>query len=158
MNPTDPFESQHAALVQVHGAITAALEKLMNAASSADWLREHATQCGRFVLLHHQLEDTVLFPTLRELGAPGTVETFLVDRDREHRAIHTLAARLAETSNPSLAIGLGGELLEALRPHTHEEEQGLAPANLRRILTLDGLGLLRARLEASAPRQKTKTT
>lgn len=144
----DLYEAQHAGLVAVHGSISQALERLVTAAPNEPWLLEHATGTGQFVLFHHHAEDSVLFPSLRELSRPGTFEAFLTERDREHRALHVIAERLAAATTGDDAIALGRALVAELKPHLAEEEAGLSANGLRRMLDERALGILTARLDA----------
>lgn len=151
MTSPDLYDTQHEGLVHVHRLISGALGEVADGAP-IEALVARARGAGQFVLAHHHVEDTVLFPGLRELGSGAAA--FLDERDREHRVIQRLAERLvtgAAAPHPlgTELIALGTELNRALSAHVELEEAGLSARNLRRIITLPRLTELVARLEAA---------
>ncbi|MBL8915975.1 MAG: hemerythrin domain-containing protein [Archangium sp.] len=151
MKTPDLYDAQAEGLTQVHRMITAALDEVAAQSRLAAAVTQ-ATGAARFVLAHHHVEDTVLFPGLRELGNGATA--FLDARDREHRVIHSLAERLLEHAaapGPRVTelVSLSGELRRSLAAHVAEEEAGLSAENLRQLITVPNFTQLVARLEAA---------
>ena len=145
----DLYVAQHQGLVQVHEALVAALRAVVAAPTAAQ-----ALAAGNFLLGHHHAESAVLFPGLRRHGRLRSDDVAFLDaRDREHVQLHELAERLlGEAGAPhprasELAI-LAGAVLDGFVPHVVEEEAGLAPERLRRLIDPAGLAQIGSELEA----------
>jgi hypothetical protein len=143
----DPYVAHHQGLVAVHGGLLSALAQVADAplTSAPDLVVTGALAAGQFLLGHHAAEDTVLFPGLRRSGRLRSSDAAFLDAcDGEHRAIHGLCDRLiaqAQRSHPGIAelIHLAGEVRQALAAHVAREETGLAPGNLRLMVTREQL-------------------
>lgn len=150
----DPYILQHDGLVQVHRALAAALAEAADRTAPVDALVPRALAAGRFVLGHHHAESAVLFPGLRRASRLATDDVAFLDAcDRDHRAIHRLAERLLAAAGAPQPGGievatLAGALADLLAPHVAEEEAGLAPERLRRLVTPAELASIAAELEA----------
>jgi hypothetical protein len=153
MNTPDLYELQFEGLCRVHGMLAAELDAVARAPdASLEALVKQASGAGHFLLGHHHMEDTILFPGLRRLGV-GASE-FLDERDREHHAIHALAERfLAQTAAPHPTAGelstLARELAHLLSEHVQREEAGLAPQHLRRVISLPRFAEIVAQIDAA---------
>lgn len=89
----------------------------------------------RFINLHHQLEDTALFPTIR--SQDPSLGTALDRLQADHRAVHAITDRIAAIADrvPGDASGVSrfelvaalGELEEHLLGHLTFEEESLGP-------------------------------
>lgn len=146
MTTPDLFVQQHSGIVDIHRQLQAALSGVTAAAAGPlEALVAQARGAGGFLLAHHRVEDTILFPGLRRAGRLRSADVAFLDaRDREHQALHALVERLlAEASSPHpRAPSLAGAATEALAlfvPHIEQEEAGLAPDRLRAMITLAGL-------------------
>lgn len=133
--------------------IAAALDAVLHASPTA--IIDHARDAARFVLGHHHVESTILFPGLRRRGHDRTADLAFLDRcDREHVAIHALAERLLDhAGRPHPRAGelviVTGDLAHAMAAHVAEEEAGLAPDRLRVMIDAAGLAEIGAKLEAA---------
>jgi len=152
MTTPDPFVLQHAGLVEVHGMLKTGLASLV--AAPADLAAREALPLAGFLLAHHHVEETILFPGLRRLGRGRSADVaFLARCDREHAALHALCRRLAavaEAPRPDVAELriVARETLDAFTEHVAGEEVGLAPENLRAMIDEAGLLSIGRELEA----------
>jgi hypothetical protein len=142
----DLYEQHHTHLVRVHAALRDALRAIVGA--------ETAIAAGQFLLGHHHAESAVLFPGLRRHGRLASDDiAFLDARDREHAELHGLCERLLDEAGrgaprvAELRVVADAILLRFL-PHIAEEEEGLAPERLRRLIQPAGLAELGRELEA----------
>jgi hemerythrin-like domain-containing protein len=89
-----------------------------------EWQSYHATLHG-----HHEMEDTRLFPHLRQMSE--TLARVIDELSAEHRRIDPLLARgdeaFAHLPNVEAATALVGELTELLEPHLAKEEAEVIP-------------------------------
>src|SRR5689334_16283997 len=140
----DPFEAQHAGLVEIHQALIGSLQTVLAAGEcgNVDVLVPQARAAGGFLLGHHHAEDTILFAGLRRLGRLRSSDAaFLEACDRAHHDLHALCERLlAETGaphpRPSELVALTKAVLGAFTAHVADEEAGLAPQHLRTMISL----------------------
>lgn len=153
---TDLYIAQYEGLVMVHRALADAFTPLVaGAAAPLDTLIPAARAAAGFLLGHHHMESTILFPHLRRHGRLRSTEvSFLDARDREHHDIHALCEALVATCDAlhphSATIAKqSGDLMALLGPHTREEEQGLEPERLRLLIDDRGLAELQAELDAA---------
>ena len=143
----DLYEQHHTHLVRVHAALGDALRAVVDAAT--------AVAAGQFLLGHHHAESAVLFPGLRRHGRLASDDlAFLDARDREHTELHHLCERLLGEAGRGAPRGaelrtIASEILLRFLPHIAEEEEGLAPARLRRLIDPAGLAELGRELEAA---------
>lgn len=135
MGSVDPYEEYQQGLIQVHRALSEGLQALVTAP-----LRERAHGIGGFLLGHHHVESSILFPGLRRHGhLRSTDVAFLDAREKEHRDLHSLAERLPTQTDEKEIAKIASEILLQLTPHVAEEERGLAPENLRLMISEAGL-------------------
>lgn len=152
MNTPDLYDLQFEGLVRVHGMLATELGHVANgSALPLEDLVKQTLGAAHFLLGHHHMEDTILFPGLRNLGT-GAGE-FLDERDREHHVIHSLAERLLDRAKaphpkPNELTTVAAELLQTLTQHVQLEERGLAPESLRRIITLPRFSEVVAKIDA----------
>jgi hypothetical protein len=149
----DAFVLSHQGLVEVHRAIVSSLDAVMGA-STLDLVVAHALASARFLLGHHDAESRVLFPGLRRLGQLRSTDVAFLDAcDRDHRMLHELCERLAGAASaphPSSSdvSTIAREIAASFRMHIVEEEAGLAPDQLRTMITLEGLSEIGRELES----------
>jgi hypothetical protein len=149
----DLYAEQQRGLIEVHRSLSDGLRAL---ASTPSLSMERANGVGGFLLGHHHIESTVLFPGLRRHGhLRSTDVAFLDARDKEHRDLHSLCERLvavasssSSSSNPEEVAKIASEILLQFIPHIEEEERGLSPENLRAMISEAGLLELNRELEA----------
>jgi hemerythrin-like domain-containing protein len=99
---------------------------------------------GDFLILHHDSEDQVIFPTLREYGKLRTTDAAHLDRwASEHRDINAAGAALSRVGRALPSTGLAGmtelrrlslELSALLRPHLESEEEIIVAERLREMI------------------------
>lgn len=149
----DLYIAQHDALVQIHRALIDSLNAVRTA-KTLDRVVPAARGAGEFLLGHHAAESTLLFPMLRRLGRLRSTDVaFLEACERAHHELHHLCERLlasAAASHPNerTIVALVDELLPAFESHVADEERGLAPDNLRMMLTEASIAELSRELEA----------
>ncbi|MFT3708234.1 MAG: hemerythrin domain-containing protein [Archangium sp.] len=161
MNTPDLYDLQFEGLVRVHRILASELTAIADAPTDAklEELVKQTNGAGHFVLGHHFMEDTILFPGLRNLGS-GAGE-FLDERDREHHVIHSLTERLiehAKAPHPKAneLSSVARELLHTLGEHVKREEAGLSAENLRKIITLPRFTEIVARIDAERAAAQVK--
>jgi hypothetical protein len=152
---TDLYTAQHEGLVTIHRAIFDAFAPVIaGTTSSLETLIPQARDAAGFLLGHHEMESTTLFPGLRKHGRLRSTDVAFLDaRDRDHEALHHLCEALIATTSalhPHAATlaAQARDLVAILEPHTREEELGLAPARLREMIDERGLIELGRDLEA----------
>ncbi|MFN0090089.1 MAG: hemerythrin domain-containing protein [Acidimicrobiales bacterium] len=92
--------------------------------------RALAARIGDELVLHSMLEETVLYPTVREQLADGPS---LADRaEAEHASIKALVAELEGSADAAVPEILA-ELMALVRRHVEEEERVLLPALAERL-------------------------
>jgi hypothetical protein len=142
----DLYEQHHTNLVRVHAALGDALRAIVDAPT--------AIAAGQFLLGHHHAESAVLFPGLRRHGRLASDDVAFLDaRDREHTELHGLCERLLGEAGRGAPRTLelrtiAGAILMRFLPHIAEEEEGLAPERLRRLIQPAGLAELGREMEA----------
>jgi hypothetical protein len=137
----DLYEQHHTNLVRVHAALGDALRAVVDAPT--------AIAAGQFLLGHHHAESAVLFPGLRRHGRLASDDVAFLDaRDHEHTELHALCERLLGESRATELRTIAGEILLRFVPHIAEEEEGLAPERLRRLIDPAGLAELGRELDA----------
>lgn len=153
---TDLYIAQYEGLVMVHRALADAFTPLAAGATTAlETLIPAARGAAGFLLGHHHMESTILFPHLRRHGRLRSTDVgFLDARDREHHDIHALCEALNTTCgalhpHSATIAKQAGDLMSLLVPHTREEEQGLAPERLRLMIDEEGLAELQRELEVA---------
>lgn len=152
---SDLYTQHHEGLVGVHRAILDAFSPIVSGAKTPlDVLVPQARGAASFLLAHHEMESTGLFPGLRKYGRLRTSDAaFLEARDREHHELHAVCDRLmaaatAPHPDASVIAGLARETLALLEPHTRQEEAGLAAENLRQMIDAASFAELGRELEA----------
>jgi hypothetical protein len=148
------YTTLHEGLVLVHHALTEQLGGIAaSAAVPAETLIPQVRETCGFLLGHHEMEDSTLFPGLRRVGRLRSTDVaFLAARDEDHRVIHRLTDELLATTgalhpHSATLAAQARRLREVLSAHTREEEQGLAPARMREMITADELAELLRELE-----------
>jgi len=112
----------------------------MNVAAFGDFVGLY----GRFLVVHHESEDRIIFPTLRRHGRLRSTDAAHLDRwSREHHEVNALGEALVRTSG-GIRDGERGPLgeirrlsqdLEALlAPHLAAEEEVLTPGHLAEMV------------------------
>lgn len=146
---TDLYAAQHEGLVNVHRALAGALQGVIDAAHEPiETLISRARGAGGFLLGHHHAEDSVLFPGLRKYGQLRSTDVaFLATRDAEHHALHALCERFNAATDRVQLVGYARELSTMLRAHVSYEEEGLAPARLREMVSVEGFTVLMRELD-----------
>jgi hypothetical protein len=159
----DIYAAQHEGLVGVHRALADAFAPIVDGIRTPlDVLIPQTRGAASFLLAHHEMESTGLFPGLRRHGhLRSTDVAFLDGCDREHHTLHALCEQLIAAtgaSHPSAATiaNLARETMAVLTPHTREEEAGLAPDRLRLMIDEAGLTALGHELEAMRTRMLAK--
>jgi hemerythrin-like domain-containing protein len=152
---SDVYTLQFEGLVTVHRAIDGALQSVVDAATEPLVVLVQRTRgAAGFLLAHHDMESDVLFPALRRYGRLRSTDVSALDaRDREHRDLHELCDRLAgavDRSAPDAAYvaALAAETRDRLRAHVADEEQTLAAARLREMVSIDELAAINRELDA----------
>jgi hypothetical protein len=153
-NP-DIYIAQYEGIVGVHHALEAAFAPLAAGASAPlDVLIPQTRSAASFLLAHHEMESSGLFPGLRRHGNLRSTDlASLAARDLEHIDIHRLADELLATTSAlhphsATIAAQARELVALLAPHTREEELALTPERLREMISIEGLTALGAELEA----------
>jgi hypothetical protein len=147
----DLYDQQFEGLRHVHGLLTEQVSSLSQL-TSLEPLVARAKEAGGFLLGHHHMEDTILFPGLRTKGRGA--ERFLDARDREHHVLHALTERLLGEANAphpraSELQRLGSELHVKLLEHLRQEEVDLSPEHLRHIIGLTAFAEVVAQIDAA---------
>jgi hemerythrin-like domain-containing protein len=152
---SDVYTLQFEGLVTIHRAIDGALQSVVDAAADPIAVLVQRTRAAAgFLMAHHDAESDVLFPALRRYGRLRSTDVSALDaRDREHRDLHELCDRLAGAVDrsapaPAYIAALAAETRDRLRAHVAEEEQNLAAARLREMVSLDELAAINLELEA----------
>jgi hypothetical protein len=160
---TDLFAAQYEGLVGVHRALADSFAPIVaGARTPLGVLVPQARGAASFLLAHHEMESSGLFPGLRRHGhLRSTDVAFLDSCDREHHALHALcdhllAAVAAPHPSASTIASLARDTLAVLTPHTREEETGLAPDRLRLMIDEAGLADLGRELEVMRDRMLAK--
>lgn len=151
---SDPYTLQFEGLVTVHRAIDGALQSVVDAAGEPVAVAvQRARGAAGFLMAHHDAESDILFPALRRYGRLHTTDVSVLEaRDREHRELHALCDRLVLVAGvvaprPADIAALAGETRDVLRAHVAEEEQNLAAARLREMVSLDELAAINRELD-----------
>ncbi len=151
----DLYTVQHEGLVAIHRAILDEFAPVVAGATTPlSTLIPQARGAGGFLLGHHEMESSVLFPGLRRYGRLRSTDVAFLDaRDRDHETLHHLCESLLATTSalhPHAATlaAQARDIIALLEPHTREEEAGLAPARLREMIDERGLAELNRDLEA----------
>ncbi|RYZ04766.1 MAG: hemerythrin domain-containing protein [Myxococcales bacterium] len=100
------------------------LDEAQVEALRAEWQSYRATLHG-----HHQVEDTGMFPRMREVSP--ALAACIDDLAEQHRQIDPLLTRgdsaFAELPSPGPALAVVRELRALLEPHLAQEEQHIVP-------------------------------
>ena len=160
---TDLYAAHHDGLVTVHRALADAFAPLVSGARTPlDILIPQTRGAVGFLLAHHEVESTGLFPGLRRHGHLRSADlAFLAGCDRDHDTLHRLCEQLlAATSAPHPAAatiaGLARDTLAVLAPHTRDEEDGLAPDRMRLMIDVPALTELGHELDALRARVQSR--
>lgn len=152
---TDLYTVQHEGLVAVHRAIVAEFAPVIaGAATPLSTLIPLARGAAGFVLGHHDMESSVLFPGLRRFGRLRSTDVAFLDaRDRDHQELHHLCESLLATTSAlhphsATLAAQAKDLISIFEPHIREEELGLAPARLREMIDEAGLTEIHRELDA----------
>lgn len=152
---TDLYVAQHEGMIGVHRALADAFAPIVGGARTPlETLIPQTRGAASFLLAHHEMESRGLFPGLRTHGHLRSTDVACLDaRDAEHHDIHRLTEELLATTNAlhphsATIASQARSLMALLEPHTREEENALAPARLREMISEEGLAILGAELEA----------
>jgi hemerythrin-like domain-containing protein len=131
------LEAEHRVIERVLGALERETKK---AAGGAPVDKEFFTQAITFVRefadgLHHQKEESVLFPTLTEAGLPrdgGPVGVMLYEHDEGRKLIRQMsqsleAAAAGDAQARQTLLRSAGNYVALLRGHIIKEDQVLFP-------------------------------
>jgi hemerythrin-like domain-containing protein len=146
---TDLYTAQHEGLVTVHRKLAGAFQAVIDAAHEPmETLIQRARGAGGFLLGHHHAEDSVLFPGLRKYGQLRSTDVaFLATRDAEHHALHALCERFTALTDRVEIVICARELSMMLNAHVAFEEEGLTPARLREMVSVEGFTALTRELD-----------
>lgn len=146
---SDIYTAHHEGLVQVHRALAASFQAVIDAAHAPLLeLVPLARRAGGFLLGHHEAEDAVLFPGLRKYGRLRSTDVaFLATRDAEHHALHALCEHFNAATKAPQIVGYARELASMLAAHVALEEEGLSPARTREMIDEAGYQALSRELE-----------
>jgi hemerythrin superfamily protein len=105
---------------------------------------EYVGLYGKFLIVHHESEDQVVFPTLRRHGRLRTTDAAHLDGwSVEHRQVNALAEALVQAGAQVRSRGRSAlpevgrasrELGLLLRPHLTAEEELISPSHLEEMV------------------------
>lgn len=134
-------------MIAIHDALRRDLQSIAKAAALTgdDPARLHATHFGwelfkKFLTFHHQTEDAVLWPRLRELVAGNSEDLELIEAmEQEHGRIDPLIeavdAELADQEHGHARLGdVADALVAELSGHLNHEERDALPL-ISRVLS-----------------------
>lgn len=152
---TDIYVAHHEGLVGVHRALLDAFSPLVGAEDQpVERLLQPARAAVAFLVAHHEMESSALFPGLRKYGRLRTTDVAFLDaRDSDHVALHRRCEEMLATigalhPHAATLVAQARDIVAMLAPHTREEEEGLSPARLREMIDVDGFTALGRELEA----------
>lgn len=140
-----PYQAAAAQLAAVHrelrGSVASILHHAHGGEAAVASLAEYTTLSSRFLLAHHHVEDTNLFPALRAEGRLRSSDlSVLAGLEKDHRQVHALCERLIEQCR-SAAPERGdlhrqvSELQHLLLPHLTAEETALSAERLPHLVS-----------------------
>lgn len=151
---SDLYTQLHEGIVGVHRAIRDAFSPVAaGSKTSLDVLVPQARGAASFLLAHHEMENTCLFPGLRKYGRLRSSDAAFLDTcDREHHELHTICERLisaitAPHPDASVIASLASETVVLLDAHTRHEETGLTAENLQQMIDETSFATLCRELE-----------
>jgi hypothetical protein len=105
---------------------------------------------GRFLLVHHESEDRIVFPALRRHGRLKSTDAAHLDRwTSEHRDVNAAGEALARAGEQVASRGraaldhvrsMSAELGALLEPHLGSEEELFTPQRLAEIIPPEAVG------------------
>jgi hypothetical protein len=146
---TDPFEDWVTRFRLSHEALRRNLrhfialidgEASMDVAAFGDFVGLY----GKFLVVHHESEDRIIFPTLRRHGRLRSTDAAHLDKwSSDHREVNVLGEALVRTGG-GIRDGRGSALIEIRRlsqdldvllaPHLAAEEEVLTPGHLAEMV------------------------
>jgi hemerythrin-like domain-containing protein len=151
----DPLQDYVARFRLSHEALRRNLDRFVAIAGREDELDADAFGAyvglfGRFLIVHHESEDEVIFPTLRRYGRLKSTDAAHLDGwTAEHRAVNAAGEALARAGERARTGGrlaltevgrLSRELADLLRPHLASEEELFTPVRLAEIIPPQAVG------------------
>jgi hypothetical protein len=105
---------------------------------------------GLFLMVHHESEDRVIFPTLRRYGRLKSTDAAHLDRwSEEHHQVNAAGEALVRSGQRLARSGRAGlrevrevslELAQLLQPHLASEEELLTPGHLAEMIPPHAVG------------------
>jgi len=153
--PPDPFSNWVIRFQLSHQALRRNLDRFIDLADRGQTLDARAfgdfvDLYSRFLEVHHESEDRVVFPTLRRHGRLRSTDAAHLDRwGAEHRDVNALGQALAKASGTLRSGGrdallavrrLSEELRAILEPHLSGEEALLTASHLAEMVPASAIG------------------
>jgi hypothetical protein len=153
MNTSAPHELMAQAVNRIHNALRRSLDTIARVSaapvpeSDRNDFADFCDRFTRFLHVHHDGEETIVFPKLTEGAARAALPSYASDVTgwrADHTkllghlsAFETATAQFRAGGSPATLAQTAGEVREILFPHLAGEEASLEPAGLAKLLRAD---------------------
>ena len=153
MNASAPYELMAHAVGRIHTALRRSLDTIVRVSdapvpeSDRNDLADFCGRFTRFLHVHHDGEETIVFPKLSEGAARATLPAYASNvtgwRANHQKllghlgAFETATAQFRAGGSPATLRQTAGDVRDILFPHLAAEESALDPAGLAKLLRAD---------------------